>query len=96
MLAVVAVRLPLLLLLMVITLSPKLQIINFFSASQIEVLLGAHNVRLNETTQVRLFSANYKIHAGWDSSLIRNDIAVIRLPQSVTLNSKYNLFVKLN
>lgn len=66
---------------------------SLFSATQIEVLLGAHNVRVNETTQVSLFSADYKIHAGWDATLIRNDIAVIRLPQSVTLNSKYNLFV---
>lgn len=56
---------------------------HFRPASMIAVL-GAHNVFIQtEPTQQRIFvpSANFKIHTDWNANLIRNDLAVARLPE---------------
>ncbi|XP_066996392.2 brachyurin [Anabrus simplex] len=55
-------------------------------ASSAEVILGAHNVREEESTQVRLTSTEITIHPEWNSLLLQNDLALIKLPQSVQLN----------
>ncbi|KAK8405221.1 hypothetical protein O3P69_001652 [Scylla paramamosain] len=55
-------------------------------ARSVEVVLGAHNIREHEATQVSLTSAQFTVHEHWDSHTLRNDIAVIRLPRLVTLN----------
>ena len=50
-------------------------------------MLGAHNVRLpasEEPTRVEIHSTEYIIHENWGSTLIRNDVALIKLPQPVT------------
>lgn len=59
-----------------------------FSATSIDVVLGAHNIQQNEATQVRLTSTKYVAHEDWDSTRFVNDIAVIELPQEVELNGK--------
>ncbi|XP_045462217.1 brachyurin-like isoform X2 [Harmonia axyridis] len=53
--------------------------------STVEVILGAHNVTENETTQIRLQGKEIKIHDQYDARLHRNDIALIKLNFSVPL-----------
>ncbi|XP_045139179.1 brachyurin-like [Portunus trituberculatus] len=55
-------------------------------AKSVEVVLGAHNIREHEATQVSLTSTQFTVHENWDSHKMRNDIAVIKLPRPVTLN----------
>ncbi|KAL3275028.1 hypothetical protein HHI36_019800 [Cryptolaemus montrouzieri] len=54
--------------------------------SEVEVILGAHNITEHEKTQVRLKGIDVIIHEQYDASLYRNDIALIKLNQSVTLS----------
>ena len=52
-------------------------------------ILGAHFItNPNEPNQVRVAfdTTGIRLHPGWDPSLIRNDIALVRLPSPVTLN----------
>ncbi|GJQ80760.1 hypothetical protein Trydic_g9352 [Trypoxylus dichotomus] len=53
-----------------------------------EVILGAHRFAQNEESQVRVqvSSSNFKIHSGWNSLLLTNDIAIIELNEEVELN----------
>ncbi|KAJ8912542.1 hypothetical protein NQ315_006613 [Exocentrus adspersus] len=51
----------------------------------VEVILGAHRIRENEPTQVRVNASRIIVHPQWSSTLIRNDIAVLHLPQPVQL-----------
>lgn len=47
------------------------------------VVLGAHNVFVeSEENQQRIFvpQENFRIYPGWNTQLIRNDLAVARLP----------------
>ncbi|KAJ8912555.1 hypothetical protein NQ315_006627 [Exocentrus adspersus] len=57
----------------------------------VEIVLGAHSIRQHEDTQLRLAASNIVIHPEWDSSLIRNDVALIRLPQPVQLNENIQI-----
>jgi chymotrypsin len=52
------------------------------------VILGAHFITQNEPTQQRFTVNNFNIRMdpGWDPSLIRNDVALIRLPTAAILN----------
>ena len=54
----------------------------------VEVILGAHKIRSNESSQVRLASTEFFHHEQYDSQSITNDIGLVKLPQSVT-QSKY-------
>ncbi|XP_042885830.1 chymotrypsin BII-like [Penaeus japonicus] len=55
-------------------------------ASFVEVVLGAHHVTANEDTQVTLTSTDFFTHENWNSWLLADDIALIRLPNSVEFN----------
>jgi len=58
----------------------------------VEVILGAHNIQQqNETTQRRFQSSRVIIHPQWNRTSIQNDVALIILPQSVTLNANIQL-----
>lgn len=57
----------------------------FFSATEVYITLGAHNIYKNEDTQIRVVSKNVKVHEQWDPRRNMNDIAVIKLPTSVEL-----------
>lgn len=59
-------------------------------AIEVEVILGAHNVRELESTQRRIIvpKANIKVHERWISLLIRNDIAVMQLTESVNFTER--------
>lgn len=55
-------------------------------ARRVVVTLGAHAINQNETTQQIFISKNFIIHPKWDSNLVQNDVALIKLPSPVTLN----------
>ena len=50
----------------------------------VEVILGAHNRKANESSQVRLTSTEFFHHEQYNSQTITNDIGLIKLPRSVT------------
>lgn len=55
-------------------------------------MLGAHNVRLTaaeEPNRVEYRSEVYTIHPNWGPNLLRNDMALIKLPESVTFTGTY-------
>ena len=60
----------------------------------VEVILGAHKIRANESSQVRLASTEFFHHEQYDSQSITNDIGLVKLPQSVT-QSKYLIIVRV-
>ncbi|XP_037799781.1 chymotrypsin BI-like [Penaeus monodon] len=63
-------------------------------AGFVEVVLGAHNIRHNEPSQVTMTSTNFFTHEHWNSHTLTNDIALIRLPSAVGFNN-YISTVKL-
>nr|P00771.2 RecName: Full=Brachyurin; AltName: Full=Collagenolytic protease [Leptuca pugilator]1AZZ_A Chain A, COLLAGENASE [Leptuca pugilator]1AZZ_B Chain B, COLLAGENASE [Leptuca pugilator] len=56
-------------------------------AGFVDVVLGAHNIREDEATQVTIQSTDFTVHENYNSFVISNDIAVIRLPVPVTLTA---------
>ncbi|XP_045139168.1 chymotrypsin BII-like [Portunus trituberculatus] len=56
-------------------------------AGFVEVVMGAHNIRQNEASQVTLTSTNFFTHADWNYFSLKNDIALIKLPSAVSFNS---------
>ncbi|XP_047486378.1 chymotrypsin BI-like [Penaeus chinensis] len=56
-------------------------------AGFVEVVLGAHNIRENEASQVSIVSTDFFTHENWNSWLLTNDIALIKLPSPVSTNS---------
>ena len=50
--------------------------------------MGAHKIKEDESSQVRLTSTEFFHHEQYDSQSITNDIGLVKLPQSVT-QSKY-------
>ena len=46
----------------------------------IEVVLGAHQIRENEDTQVRKLSKEFATHEDWDPNRITNDICWVHIP----------------
>jgi len=56
-------------------------------ANLIEVALGAHNITVEEDTQVRLTSKEWNTHEDWNPNTIENDICWVKLPMSVELMS---------
>ncbi|XP_063707215.1 brachyurin-like [Culicoides brevitarsis] len=59
-------------------------------ADSVEVVLGAHNIRENEQSQKKFVvpKENIKFHENWNANQIRNDIAILRLPERVTFNER--------
>ncbi|XP_071516903.1 chymotrypsin BII-like [Panulirus ornatus] len=52
-------------------------------ASFVQVVLGAHNIRLEEETQVTMTSTDFFTHEEWVFLYLLNDIALIKLPSAV-------------
>ena len=52
------------------------------------MVAGAHNIRVNESSQVTVYSEDFIVHENWNDYLIQNDIALIRLPSSLTWTRK--------
>ena len=55
----------------------------------IEVILGAHNIRENEASQVSIISTEIETHEDYSSFNIHNDIGLVKLPSPVSLNGEY-------
>ncbi|ENN78547.1 hypothetical protein YQE_04986, partial [Dendroctonus ponderosae] len=55
-------------------------------AKLVEVVLGAHDIRKNETSQFHVTCEDITVHPEWNYQKLENDIALIKLPQPVTLN----------
>lgn len=54
----------------------------------IEVILGGHRIKEYENSQIRINSTEFIVHEDWDPTWVRNDIALIKLPELVQLNGK--------
>ena len=61
-----------------------LRYIFFFRARQAYIILGAHKPLAYEDTQLQIVSSNVIVHEDYDGE-IGNDIAVIGLPETITL-----------
>lgn len=53
--------------------------------------MGAHDISVNEPEQVTMTSTDFTVHENYNSFLISNDIAVIRLPSPVSFDGKFSL-----
>lgn len=58
----------------------------FSRAKKVEVVLGAHDIRQNESSQIRVTSRDIIVHPEWNYQKLQNDIALIKLPEPVTVN----------
>lgn len=56
---------------------------------RIEVILGAHHIQEFENSQVRMNTTEFIVHEEWNSQLVRNDIALVKLPETVHFNGTY-------
>nr|AAL67441.1 collagenolytic serine protease [Paralithodes camtschaticus] len=56
-------------------------------AGFVEVVMGAHNIREDEASQVSMTSTNFAIHENYNAFTITNDVAYIRLPSPVTFDA---------
>jgi secreted trypsin-like serine protease len=56
------------------------------NAKSVEVVLGAHNISTDEPSQVSLVSTDFFTHEDYNGVIVRNDIAMIHLPQKLTFN----------
>ncbi|XP_066144718.1 uncharacterized protein [Euwallacea fornicatus] len=56
-------------------------------AINVVAVLGSHDLSVAEDNRVTYITSTYFIHKGWSSSTFQNDIALIQLPEKVTLNS---------
>ncbi|XP_018324938.1 brachyurin-like, partial [Agrilus planipennis] len=52
----------------------------------LEVLLGKHNIRQNETTQQRIPTSNFTMHEEFNNDTLENDLAMVYLPTPAILN----------
>ena len=67
------------------------------SARFFNLMLGAHNVResaVNEPNRVEITATKYDIYPSWDSYTLRNDIALIKLPEKITFNGNTCAFIR--
>ncbi|KAJ8918115.1 hypothetical protein NQ315_011572 [Exocentrus adspersus] len=65
-----------------------------FSASYVEIILGAHNINIQESSQMRLTSTNIIIHEDYTPESNSNDISLIKTPNHIVTNN-YIQIVKL-
>ena len=49
--------------------------------------MGAHRIKENEPWQLTVNSTDFFTHEDWNAMMLINDIALIKLPFSVTFNS---------
>lgn len=63
---------------------------NVSSATQTQVILGAHSPLTSEPTQTVVITTNHVVHPRWISLVLQNDIALVRVP-SVTLTNEIQL-----
>lgn len=62
---------------------------SFFSADYIDVYLGAKEIRNLEEEgrlNLRVNASNIVVHAAYNATDIRNDIAILKLPQTVNIS----------
>ncbi|MBM0273951.1 serine protease, partial [Streptococcus suis] len=52
----------------------------------VEVVMGAHDITANEPSQVTERSTHFFTHENWNSFTLKNDIALIKLPNPVSFN----------
>ncbi|KAJ8918099.1 hypothetical protein NQ315_011556 [Exocentrus adspersus] len=52
-----------------------------------QIILGAHNIRESESTQIVLTSTSSTVHPGYNPVTFNNDVGLIRLPNPITLNN---------
>jgi trypsin len=55
-------------------------------STNIEIVLGAHRIRDNEDTQVKVNSSQVVVHPDWDRLTLQNDLAILRISPAVELN----------
>jgi len=55
----------------------------YYRGSSFEVILGAHAILQNESTQVRITTGDKYVHPNWQASTLSNDIALLKLPSKV-------------
>lgn len=60
----------------------------YHRAQSVEVILGAHNIQEEESTQQVIRSRAIIVHEDWDSSKVLNDIAIIFLSRKIVLDRK--------
>lgn len=53
-----------------------------------EVILGAHNKNIVESTQVRIIATQFTMHPRWNPARLQNDVALIKLPSPVSFTRK--------
>ncbi|XP_018580083.1 brachyurin [Anoplophora glabripennis] len=53
----------------------------------IQIILGAHNIREIESTQIVITSTNINVHPDYNRLNLNNDIALIRFPNAITFNN---------
>ncbi|XP_071516902.1 brachyurin-like [Panulirus ornatus] len=58
-----------------------------YGARKAEVVMGAHNIRLVEDSQITMTSYYFIVHQYYDPYWLANDIALIKLPEPVTLSA---------
>ncbi|XP_018580085.1 brachyurin-like [Anoplophora glabripennis] len=56
-------------------------------ASLVRVILGAHNIRRTETTQLAVTTSSIINHPQYSRATLSNDIALIRLPYAVPISN---------
>ncbi|KAJ8918105.1 hypothetical protein NQ315_011562 [Exocentrus adspersus] len=56
------------------------------SASYVELVFGAHNILINESTQLRVTSSSIINHVDFNSSNYINDISLIKIPSPIVPN----------
>ncbi|XP_025836673.1 brachyurin-like isoform X2 [Agrilus planipennis] len=57
----------------------------------LEVLLGTHNIRRNETTQQSISTSNFTLHEEYKNNRMKYDIATVYLPTPAILNQYVQL-----
>lgn len=63
----------------------------FNSATDIVVVLGVHNLTAQEDSRLALNTSTYVVHQNWTSRTLQNDVAIIKLPETLELNSYINV-----
>lgn len=64
--------------------------------SSFEVILGAHNKNIVESTQVRITATQFTMHPDWNSRKLQNDVALIKLPTPVTFTRNIIFIISLH
>lgn len=52
------------------------------------MVLGAHKIKEEEDTQIRVVTTEFLHHEDWSRFTLTNDIALVKLPEPVEFNGK--------